>query len=106
MTLPAYRNIYVYSAFKLWAAYGAALFLAVLTALLGLVAMFLNGASYSGNFSAVFLAARGAVLSEKIRNQDLGGEDPLPRYLKEAQVSFEHSPVDEKEGRNVRSRNR
>ena len=50
------------------------------------------------------LAARNT--AEKIRNQDLGGEDPLPRYLKEAQVSFEHSPVDEKEGRNVRSRNR
>ena len=106
MTLPAYRNIYVYSAFKLWAAYGAAIFLALLTVLLGLVVMFLNGVSYSANFSAVFLAARAAVLSEMIRERDLGGEDPLPKYLKGAQVSFEQSPAEEKDLHYVRSRDR
>lgn len=106
MTLPAYRNIYTYSALKLWAAYGVAIFLAVLTVLLGLVAMFLNGASYSGNFSAVFLAAKGASLSENIHAQDLGGEDPLPRYLATAQVSFESNPQEEKDSRYLRGRHR
>lgn len=106
MTLPAYRNIYVYSEFKLWAAYGAAISLALLTVLLGLVAMLMNGVSYSANFSAVFLAARGAVLSEKVRERDLGGEDPLPKYLKGVQVSFEQSSAEEKDRRCVRSRDR
>ena len=74
--------------------------------LLGLVAMLLNGASYSGNFSAVFLAAKGASLSEKIHERNLGGEDPLPKYLANAEVSFESIPPDEKDSSYHRSRNR
>ena len=96
VALPAYRNIYTYSALKLWAAYGVAIFLALLTALLGLVAIFLNGASYSNNFSTTFRAARGAAISEKVYAGDVAGEDPLPKRLAKAQATFVFTDADEK----------
>ena len=72
---------------------------------LGLVTIFLNGASYSGNFSAIFLAAKGALLSEKIGEDDLGGEDPLPKRLAGAQVSFGTVDHDQKDRRLFDGRN-
>ena len=48
--------------------------------------MLLNGASYSNNFSTVFRAARGADISVEVEDEDLGGKDPLPKYLTEAQI--------------------
>jgi hypothetical protein len=54
--------------------------------------------------SPLFLAAKGASLSEKIHAQDLGGEDPLPKYLAHVEVSFGSIPRDEKDGSYLRSR--
>lgn len=96
VTLPLYQDIYVYSAIKLWAAYGVAVFLAVLAILLGFVTMLLSGASYSNSFSTIFLAVQGATVSEKIGDHDMAGEDPLPKRLATAQVSFVFPVRDEK----------
>ena len=65
-----------------------AVFLATLAVVFGLATIFLTGVSYSDNFSSVFRAARGAKLSEMLREEDSDGHDPLPRYLARAEVSF------------------
>lgn len=96
VTLPQHQNIYIYSAIKLWAAYGVTIFLAALTVLLGLITIFLNGVSYSNSFSTIFRAAKGASIGERITDGDVIGEDPLPKRLAMAQVSFEYPDKDEK----------
>lgn len=88
VTLPAYRNVYVYCPMKLWAAYGAAVFLTLIAVLSGAVAMYMNGACYSENFSTVFGAVSGAEMDGEIKEEDAGGEDPLPAYLAETRVRF------------------
>ncbi|KAK5169089.1 uncharacterized protein LTR77_006398 [Saxophila tyrrhenica] len=95
VTLPAFQNIYVYSALKLWIAYGAAVGLAALAAAIGCVTMFLNGACYSNNFSTIFRAARGAEIDHEVREEDLKGQDPLPKYLAEARVRFDMVAIKE-----------
>ena len=104
VTLPAFRNVYVYSALKLWAAYGVAVFLAGLAVFLGLVTICLNGVSYSSTFSTVFRVARGADVSVELQEEDLDGRDPLPKHLAKAQVSFGEIKFYERE--NVRSRSK
>ena len=106
VTRPLYQNMYVYSAIKLWAAYGVAILLASLAVLLGLITMFLNGAAYSQTFSTVFRAARGAGMSEKIRDSDVAGEDPLPKRLATAQILFAFTENDEQERNRAQYRSR
>ena len=50
--------------------------------------MFMNGASYSNDFSAVFRTAKGAELCEPIKDEDLNGTDPLPKYAAAAWVTI------------------
>ena len=86
VNLPAYHNIYAYSEWKLWLAYSIAILLAAIAVFVGLVAMILNGASYSNNFSTVFRVARSAEINVTIEGDDEDGRDPLPSYLSKAQV--------------------
>lgn len=81
-----YHNIYVYSAQKLWLPYGIASGASTLAVIAGLVTMYLNRASYSNNFSTMLRAAYGAELTARIRDEDVYGQDPLPKYLAEARV--------------------
>ena len=104
VTIPQHRNIYVYSAIKLWAAYGVAIFLAVLAVLLGLITIFLNGGCYSNSFSTIFRTTKGATISERIEDHDVVGEDPLPQHLANAQVSFAYMDNDEKLSDRIRGR--
>ena len=89
MTYHRYHNIYVYSPRNLWLPYGIALALSTLTVITGLVTMFLNRAAYSSNFSTVLRAAHGARLSTKILEEDMYGQDPLPKYLADAKVCLD-----------------
>lgn len=86
VTYHRYHNIYVYSPRKLWLPYGIALGVSTLAVLAGLVTMFLNRASYSNSFSTVLRAAHGAQLSAELMDEDSRGQDPLPKYLAEAQI--------------------
>lgn len=70
----------------LCAAYGVATLLAGLAVLVGLVAILLNGASYSNSFSTVFRVARGAEVNTRIKDDDMDGKDPLPEYLSKSEV--------------------
>ena len=82
--------------YKLWLAYGLAISLSALIVIIGLLAIYINGASFSYSFSSILRLSRGAEISVDINKADLDGRDPLPRYLKEATVKFSNvatSPV-------------
>lgn len=96
VTFHAYHNIYVYSAMKLWIAYGIAIFVALILSSLGLFAIVVNGASYSNNFSSALRFARGAFVSKETNDEDPVGRDTLPVYLSTARVNFDRQ-------RNLRS---
>jgi hypothetical protein len=86
VTFGDYRNTYVYSAAKLWVAYGVVILLVAIIVICGLIVMAKNGASFSANFSSIFRAARGSGISTEIKEEDMGGEDPLPKYLNHAKI--------------------
>jgi hypothetical protein len=89
--METYEPVYVYSPFKLWLAYSPAILLASIGVLLGLLAMLLNGVTYTNHFSTVLRAARHAHMGTTIRPEDGGGKDPLPKYLARATILFPDS---------------
>jgi hypothetical protein len=91
VTSETYEPVYVYSPFKLWVAYGPAILLASIGVLLGLLAMLLNGVTYTNHFSTVLRTARHVYLGTAIRSEDAGGKDPLPKYLAKTTVLFSDS---------------
>jgi len=88
VTFSTYQNIYVYAHDKLWLAYGLAISASTLIVIFGLVAIFINRASYSYSFSSVLRLSRGAEISIEIDKSDLDGRDPLPQYLEQSLVRF------------------
>jgi hypothetical protein len=88
VTYQTFHNVYVYSATKLWAAYGAAIGVSLLIVCIGMIAIIKNGASYSIGFSTIFRIAKGAKVEVDFKNDDFGGTDPLPWHLKVARVEF------------------
>lgn len=86
-----FRNIYVYSASKLWLAYGLAGLFSTAAVAMGLVALVSNQASYSNDFSTVVCVARNAEMSADVRKEDAEGRDPLPEYLAKATLSIRGS---------------
>ncbi|CAH0047351.1 unnamed protein product [Clonostachys solani] len=86
VTFQKVQNIYVYTAWKLWLPYGFAIVLATGAVAIGLFAMLDNRASYSHDFSTIFLVAKGTDVDIPIAPDDLEGEDPLPSYLGDARL--------------------
>lgn len=83
-----YHNVYTYSAWKLWTAYGIAILFATIAVFIGLETMASSGVSYSDNFSTIFRIARGAEVDKPILEKDLDGKDPLPDYMAGSEVYF------------------
>ncbi|EME78326.1 uncharacterized protein MYCFIDRAFT_216609 [Pseudocercospora fijiensis CIRAD86] len=90
VTSPIYQNVYEYSPVKLWLAYGIAIALTLLGTILGLIAIFKNGAAFSDDFSTILRTARYARLSREVSYSDSDGRDPLPEYLSETTIVFSH----------------
>lgn len=88
VTLHQVNNVYAYTAWKLWTAYGIALALATITVVFGFIAITSNGASYSNNLSTLFLKTKGADIDTYIKEPDFDGSDSLPKYLANAHVHF------------------
>lgn len=88
VTHETYHNVYTYSKTKLWISYSVAILFTTVASLLGLVAVAASGASFSSssNFSSAFRLARGAFLSDDVREEDQDGRDPLPAYLANAKM--------------------
>jgi hypothetical protein len=85
--------VYVYSAARLWRAYGIAIFFAAVASAIGLWALFATGASYSQDFSTVLHIGRGALMSAEVKEEDTDGNDKLPKYLEDAQVWLRPLPA-------------
>lgn len=81
------ENIYLYSASKLWLAYGLAISATFLIVVFGIVAIVANDASFSNKFSTVLRMGRGAELTEEggsglkegIKEEDFQGRNPKDR---------------------------
>ena len=92
VTFHNYHNEYVYSASKLWVAYGIAIFIATVISVIGVIVIYVNGASHSFDFSSIFRFAWGATISDPVKDEDATGQDPLPAYLAAAKVTFVAGP--------------
>jgi hypothetical protein len=101
VTSHTYHNEYVYSASKLWIAYGIAIFVATVISVIGVIVIYVNGASHSFDFSSIFRFAWGATISDPVKDEDALGQDPLPVYLAAATVTFAAGPKKEHEYQEV-----
>ncbi|KAJ9300723.1 hypothetical protein DTO271G3_1887 [Paecilomyces variotii] len=88
VTIIENRNTYAYSRAILWITYGIAIFLTLLSVLLGMLANRANQGSYSSTFSTIMRTTRNATLSSEIRPADCSGKDPLPEYVSDSTISF------------------
>ena len=80
------QTVYVYSARKLWLAYGIAAFFTLACVVIGIVVILSSSAYYDNAFSTVLRTTRATELSAEIKREDLNGASPLPGYLKRARV--------------------
>lgn len=94
VTFSNYHNVYIYSASKLWLAYGSAILASAAAVVAGLLALRANGVSYTDSFSTALRTTRNAELTVSIHRLDIGGHDPLPRYLADAEVTFRNIDVE------------
>lgn len=88
VTLPSLEFVSVYSAWKLWLAYGIAISITFVVAAAGAGMMWVSQACYSDNFSTVFRVAQDAHVNVQMQSADLSGCNSLPNHLTEAQVSL------------------
>ena len=95
VTLPAFENVYVYAATKLWIAYGIVIALTAVAATIGLAALIASGASYSQDFSNIFRVAHSTLMTVELRAEDLDGKDPLPSYLAGMKLTLRGSKVND-----------
>lgn len=91
MTFETYHNIYAYDSVTLWIAYGVAILVTALAAVIGSTAMWMNGVAYDANFSTVLRTSR---IVRTVAEHDKGasgsswdsedGSRPLPKPLEKA----------------------
>lgn len=86
--------IYAYDATTLWIAYGTSIAFAAIAVLVGAIALYLNGASYSDNFSTVVRVAKTASFSVEVKDSDGSGSDPLPKHLRGARLDMRAGATD------------
>ncbi|KXT04967.1 hypothetical protein AC578_10324, partial [Pseudocercospora eumusae] len=88
VTTQEFETIYVYDALTLWISYGLAILFTTVAVAAGWIAIFLNGCSYSDNFSTFVRVGRMAVMSNEVKAEDLSGCDPLPEYLERTRIDI------------------
>ncbi|KAF4626926.1 hypothetical protein G7Y89_g11231 [Cudoniella acicularis] len=88
VSLGTYQNLYNYDRATLWIAYGLSILFTTLAVIIGMIALILNGASYSNNFSTIIRVSRTTELNVEVTDQDVFGRDPLPSYLKHARLNM------------------
>ncbi|OBT77267.1 hypothetical protein VF21_04048 [Pseudogymnoascus sp. 05NY08] len=72
----------------LWIAYGIAILVVLIGAIVGLTSRIMSGGSYSSKFSTFMRVTQGAHLSTSVREKDLDGKDPLPEYISKGTISW------------------
>ncbi|GAP88889.1 hypothetical protein SAMD00023353_1700480 [Rosellinia necatrix] len=91
VTTTTYKSTYQYSSRQLWIAYGVAIAVSSLASAVGLLAVFINDANYSNDFSSVYRTAHSSRLDAKIQAEDMKPADPLPEYLARAALYIGNS---------------
>ncbi|KAG9667276.1 hypothetical protein KCU95_g17964, partial [Aureobasidium melanogenum] len=91
VTTITYHSQYACSAAMLWLAYGTALLIASVIVALGCFAILSTSLSYSSSFSTILRTTSHASVSARISSRDAIGQDPLPKHLAEATITFEHA---------------
>ncbi|KAG9853152.1 alcohol oxidase, partial [Aureobasidium melanogenum] len=97
VTTVTFHTQYAYSAATLWLAYGTAILIATTTVVIACLAIFSSGLSYSSSFSTVLRTSSHASVSTKISREDAVGQDPLPKHLAEATITFAYADANEEE---------
>ena len=82
------RIVYIYSARRLWLAYGLGLVLTLLVAIVGCWNVISADASYTNRFSTVLRTTRGLELDALVATDYRNGEDPVPRAIKRARLDI------------------
>lgn len=93
VTFSTMHPVYIYARSRLWLAYGLGIACSTLIVGIGMVVIYMNGASFSNTFSTLLRLSRGASLSSEIEKVDLDGRDPLPEYIKDVKVKFSKGSV-------------
>ena len=88
VTFVDYSSFYAYSPFTLWLSYGIAILVGLVPVVLGYMAIIDTSLSYSMSFSTVLRTTSHTVISATISSQDAVGQDPLPKHLARASVTF------------------
>jgi len=89
VTINTVHNVYDYSASTLWLAYGISIGVTLIGIVAGIIAIIRSNGSYSSDISTIIRATRHADLSLEIHPTDVGGQDPLPKYLARANITFQ-----------------
>ncbi|RSL64595.1 hypothetical protein CEP53_003997 [Fusarium sp. AF-6] len=93
VTFSTMHPVYIYARNRLWFAYGLGISCSTLIVCIGMLAIYMNGASFSNTFSTLLRLGRGASLSSEIEKVDLDGRDPLPEYIKDMKIKFSKGSV-------------
>lgn len=96
-----YFNIYRYNWPRLALAYGIAIVLTLLAVVLGVYMFSHTGMSFSNKFSTTIRISRGEDLGLLIGSQDRRGEDPLPKHIAKAKVTFFDNQDPKADGRAI-----
>jgi CDR ABC transporter len=82
------RNIYQYSRWQLWTAYGIGAAFTLFGVIIGLWCLHVNEAAYSNSFSTMIRVTRDSHFAELILDKDTSGVDPSPSYLQKVKVQL------------------
>lgn len=88
---------YTYRPTDIYIAYGSAVLCASICTIIGCIALYLNQASYSSDFTTVIRTTRRREISELITEQDSTGADPLGKAIAKVSVTF-HAPTNRTDG--------
>ncbi len=83
-----FRSDYVYEPEALIIAYAISNVISLLCVMVGVYAIYQNGASFTNNFSTIVRVTNHLDLEESIDEKDRSGSDPLPKHLAGTVIGF------------------
>ena len=83
------RNIYQYSRWQLWTAYGIGAAFTLFGVVIGFWCLHVNEAAYSNSFSTMIRVTRDSEFGGLILDKDTSGVDPCPSYLRKVKVQLQ-----------------
>ena len=81
-----FRSDYVYEPAALIIAYAISNVISLLCVMVGIYAIYKNGASFTNNFSTIVRVTNHLDLEDQIDEKDRSGADPLPKHLADNEI--------------------